>query len=129
MKIRVAIIEQDENYVRRLVNNWQINYADKLEIYSFSTFEIFQEFVRNNYVSVILASETIKIDVSKLPERASFAYLVSNKGVEEIDGQPAVCKFQTVDLLYKNVLSLFADKEKNLVLNSGMGSNHVVLFT
>lgn len=129
MKIRLAIVDDDESYVKRLVNNLQISYADKLEIYYFSAFSKLADFMETNAVHVVLVSETIKADISQMSENISFAYLVSNKDIEELDGKPAVCKFQKIDLFYKNVLSLFADTEGRMVLRGRDGSGRLILFT
>lgn len=129
MKIRVAIVDRDENYAKRLISNLQVNYADKVEVYYFSAVESIKEFLTGNHVHVILADAQSGFEQDLIPERTSFAYLVSNHDVEELHGMPAVCKFQKVDLLYKNVLSLFADMEKDMVVKGGQGDHHVVLFT
>ena len=35
MKIKLAILEQDTNYLQRLVSTIEVRYAEKLEIYSY----------------------------------------------------------------------------------------------
>lgn len=129
MKIRLVIVDSDENYAKRLLSNLQVNYADKVEVYYFSAVENVRDFLMSNHVHVILADAQSEFDKTMIPERTSFAYLVPTNDVEELQGMPAVCKFQKVDLLYKNVLSLFADMEKDMVVRSGQGNNHIVLFT
>ncbi len=129
MKIRVVVVDQDENYAKRLISNLHVNYADKVEVYYFSAMETVKEFLVSNHVHVILADAHAGFEKEMIPERTSFAYLVATNDVEEWQGMPAVCKFQKVDLLYKNVLSLFADMERDMVVRSGKGDNHIVLFT
>lgn len=129
MRIKLAIVDQDENYVRRLVNNLQINYSDKIEPYYFSSFSYFTDFISENILHVVLFSEELEIEQSMLSDRMSSAFLVSSKNIEEVNGLPAICKFQKVDLLYKNVLSLFADIESRMVLKGNGGIGRVVLFT
>lgn len=128
MKIRLAIIDEDESYVKRLLNNLQMNYVDKIESYYFTTFDKFAMFVEDNVIHVALVNEKETIENQKILENVSCAYLVSNKNIEELKGLPAVCKFQKTELLYKNVLSLFADTQSNFVLKEMSGGNKCILF-
>ena len=36
MKIKLALLDSDQNYLNRIVTAFNIKYADKLEIYSFT---------------------------------------------------------------------------------------------
>lgn len=128
MKIRLAIIDNDENYVRRLVSNFQLNYAERIEPYAFSEYEMFESFFQDNIVHVVLASEKLSAQIQTVPERAAFAWLVSDNAVREWEGHPAVGKYQKAELVYKDVLGLYADIEGKLVLRNASGGR-CVLFT
>ncbi len=39
MKLKVAIVDKDVNYMNRLQKNFQLKYADKINIYVFSDIE------------------------------------------------------------------------------------------
>ena len=39
MKIKLALLDSDQNYLNRIVTAFNIKYADKLEIYSFTKLE------------------------------------------------------------------------------------------
>lgn len=39
MKIKLALLDNDQNYLNRIVSVFNIRYADKLEIYSFTKIE------------------------------------------------------------------------------------------
>jgi len=128
MKIRVAIIDDDESYVKRLVGNLQVNYAEKIEAYFFSNFERFLDFYENNMVQAILVSESFLGSEILLPKNVLFAWLVSDSAVQELSGIPAIAKFQKVELFYKRILNLYADMEDKLVLKSN-GRKKCVVFT
>lgn len=127
MKIKLAIVDNDENYVKRLINNLQVNYADKLEVYFFSGFDKFLSFYEMNRVHVVLVSENQEV-MEDLPENLIFAWLVSSNDIKAYQGKPAVGKFQKSELLYKEVLGLYADLENRLVLKSG-AKGKCVMFT
>lgn len=129
MKIRLAIVDLDVNYAKKLTNRFQLLYTDKIEIYFFSTFEFFCEYIQNNLIHIALISENIDVDMLQMKESISWAYLVSGKEIEEYNGKPAVCKYQKVELIYKNVLSLFADMEQNLQVKGVRGKSKITVFT
>ena len=83
MKIKVAVIDQDENYVKKLVSNFQLNYADKVEIYAFPEYEAFKTFFTSNIIHVILLSEKISVSKEVIPSEVSFAWLVSDNAFNE----------------------------------------------
>lgn len=127
MKIKLAIVDNDENYVKRLINNMQVNYADKLEPYFFSSFEKFLSFYQTNHVHVVLVSESLSV-TEELPQNLAFAWLISGNDIKSFQGKPAIGKFQKSELLYKDVLGLYADLENQLVLKGGT-KGKCVMFT
>jgi len=128
MKIKLAIIDDDESYVKRLINNFQINYAGKIEPYFFSSFLSFIKFYEDNIVQVLLVSEKFVNDKAQIPKDVAFAWLVSDNVIKELEGCPAVGKYQKAELLYKSVLGLYADRESSLVLRGG-GKRKYIIFT
>ena len=106
MKTKVAILEQDENYIRRLMNSFQTMYADKLELNIFSSLNQLYEGLKEENFDVILADEKIDVDRERIPRGIGLAYLCESVSVEEIRGIPAVCKYQRADLIYKQILGL-----------------------
>lgn len=129
MKIRLAMVEQDSNYAKKLINNFQMLYGDKIEVYYFSSYEFFEEYIKDNLIHIALIGEETEIDGESMREDISWAYLVSGKEIEEYRGKPAVCKYQKVELIYKNVLSLFAEMEQTLLVKGVRGKNKIMLFT
>lgn len=128
MKIRLAMVEQDSNYAKKLINNFQMLYGDKIEVYYFSSYEFFEEYIKDNLIHIALIGEETEIDGESMREDISWAYLVSGKEIEEYRGKPAVCKYQKVELIYKNVLSLFAEMEQTLLVKGVRGKNKIMLF-
>lgn len=110
MKIKVIILEKDTVYLSRIATAFNIKYADKLEIYSFTEKEIAIEFAAKSKVDVFLANEGIDIETGELPTNCGFAYLVESMEIESIKNEMAICKFQKVELIYKQILSIFSEK-------------------
>lgn len=110
MRIRLAILEQDAVYLNRLESAFNVKYADKLEIYSFTDRDIALQSLREKKIDVFLANETFDIEETELPSNCGFAYLVETADIETIKNTVAVCKFQKAELIYRQVLGLFSEK-------------------
>lgn len=117
MKIRVAILDSDKSYLERITKVFNIKYADNLQIYSFTDEKTALLELGNNKIKVFLAAEQFDIDRNEMPQNCGFAYLVENQDIYSIKGQPAICKFQKIDLIYKQMLSIYSDLATNI---SGM---------
>ncbi len=114
MKIKLAILERDQNYLNRIVSVFNTKYADKFEIYSFTNQEVAMSTLDNAKIDVLVASDTFEIDVASLPKRCGFAYFVDSMDVETVNDQRAIAKFQKVDLIYKQILSVFSENAVNV---------------
>lgn len=109
MKIRLLLLDSDKNYLNRITASFTTKYADEVEIYSFSDLEIAMEKLSSARVDVFLADETFSIDVSRVPGRCSFAYLVETSSIDRIRGQKAFAKYQKIGLFHKQLLNLCAE--------------------
>lgn len=130
MKIKVIILENDAVYLNRIATAFNVKYADKLEVYSFTEKETAIEFAASSKVDVFLANESIDMDVEALPSHCGFAYLVESMEIESIKNEIAICKFQKAELIYKQILSIFSEKVTDITgihLSDGEG-NSVIAF-
>lgn len=121
MKIKLAILEKDRSYLTRIVSVFGTKYSDKLEIYSFTDQNAAQSALSCAKIDVLLADDGFDIDLSKLPNRCAFAYLVDSIGIDTINDQRAICKFQKADLIYKQILSIYAEKASSITGFKVMG--------
>lgn len=130
MKIKLAILDKDQNYINRVVSVFSTKYADKFEIYSFTDMKIALGALDGSRVDVFLASDAFEIDVEVIPARCSFAYFVDSPDIETVNGQCAICKFQKVDLIYKQILSIYSEKAGSVSgLKLGDDSTKVIIFS
>lgn len=109
MKIKLALLEQDQGYLNRIAMVFSTKYADKLEIYSFTNREIAMEALESARIDVLVAGSTFEIDADALPRRCGFAYFVESADIEAYKGQRAICKFQKADLIYRQILSIYSE--------------------
>ena len=109
MKIKLAMLEKDQSYLNRIVTVFSTKYADKFEIYSFTDLEIAMKALEEARIDVFVASDAFEIDVAAIPKRCGFAYFVDSVGIDSVNDQVAICKFQKADLIYKQVLSIYSE--------------------
>lgn len=114
MKIRLAILEKDKSYLTRIVTAFSARYADKLEIYSFTDYQVAMATLDSAKIDVLVANDLFEVDVNALPKRCGFAYLVDSMGIDTVNNQSAICKFQKADLIYKQILSIYSENAGNV---------------
>lgn len=114
MKIKLAMLESDSMYLRRVVPMFNNKYADELEIYSFTDLDAAIACLEEKKIDVFLASDNFKIDFSMLPKRCGFAYLVESLDISFVDKHKAICKFQKGELIYKQILSIYSEHIPNI---------------
>lgn len=130
MKIKLAILEKDKSYLTRIVSVFEKKYADSLEMYSFSDKEIAMNNLAGSRIDVLLASDVFDINTAMLPSRCAFAYLVDSMGIEMIDEIRTVCKYQKADLIYRQILSIYAEKASGMMgFAANADKGNVVVFS
>ncbi len=129
MKIRLVILEDDKSYLNRITAVFNTKYMDKLEIYSFTSEEGIYRTLAASRIDVFLAGDAFEIDTQKVPPRCGFAYLVHSSDIESLRGEPALCKFQKAELIYKQILNIFAEKTVAITGSGLEGRGRVILFT
>lgn len=129
MKIKLAVLEQNENYLNKLILAFETKYADKFEIYSFTDLQMALAALQTSRIDVFLADERFKLNREQIPKRCGFAYLVEEPGIETYKEEHAICKFQKVDLIYKQVLSIFAEGNETVKFSfAGEKNTKVIAF-
>lgn len=127
IRIRVAILDTDETYSGRLANAFNTYYQDKLEVYSFTDKDIAMQFLSSNRIDVFLVDENIDIEVLEIPSKCAFAYLTVMNSANLVNGQKTVCKFQKVDLIYKEILSLFSEVSNYSFSSNGQAKDKRII--
>ena len=78
---------------------------------------------------MLLIDQEIKLDENKIPQGLTIGYLSRNSGTEEIDGVPSIGKYQKAEAIYKQMISLYAEKAGRISLKKNDIAAKVVLFT
>lgn len=129
MKIKVAVLDHDTEFMDRLAGSFQQKYADKINVSLFSNEDTLYQSLESGYADIVLFTESIKIKAEKIPEGMTAGYFSAIPDVEEIGGIPAICKFQKVEMIYKMILSLYAENLSDVKLKKSRAEIRSVLFT
>lgn len=123
IRIKVAILDADSTYVERLATAFNTNYQDKIEVYSFSDKNLALDAIDKNNIEVLIASERFEISAIEISSKCAFAYFTEINSVETVNGEKAICKYQKVDLIYKEILAIFSEKSNYSVSINGDAAN------
>lgn len=96
MKIRVAILDQDQNYQNRLLVAFRERYSDKLEVFPCNSKDDILSVIENLGINVLAVNKMIECNLSGIPEEVAIVYLSELKNDGEHKGRPTVCKYQKV---------------------------------
>ncbi|MGN0488116.1 MAG: chromosome partitioning protein ParA [Ruminococcus sp.] len=129
MKIKLAILEKDQSYLKRIISVFSTKYSEKFEIYSFTDSSVALSTLDIAKIDVFLANDSFEIDINNIPKRCGFAYLVDSMDVETVNNHNAICKFQKVDLIYKQILSIYSENTGSVAgLKIGDDTAKVIAF-
>lgn len=114
MKIKLAILEKDKGYLNRIVTAFGVKYSDKFEVYSFTDPVVAISTLNEVKMDVLVANEVFDIDIARIPKRCGFAYFVDSPDIDMLNNQRTICKFQKVDLIYRQILSIYSENAGNI---------------
>lgn len=114
MRIKLALLEKDKGYLDKIVSVFNQKYSDKIQVYSFTELEAAYSTIRTTKIDVLIVSELFEIDFNRIPARCGFAYFVDSVDIDLLNDQRTVCKYQKVDLIYKQILSIYSEHAKNI---------------
>jgi MinD-like ATPase involved in chromosome partitioning or flagellar assembly len=130
MQIRLVIGVQDKRYMNNLVAYLEKNHLDKLEIFSFSAPEMLTGYLGKGSADVILIDEKFGISAASLEGYGKIAYLCDDTGERERDGIRLIAKFKKPDLIFKDILDLYAEGGNRAAFRSGnQHSGNLILVT
>lgn len=130
MKIKLAILERDKSYLSKISAVFSAKYGDKLEVYSFTDLDIALSTLDSAKIDLLVADSSFELEQGKLPRRCGLGCFVESVDIESVNGVPAIFKYQKVDLIYKQLLSIYAETAGNISgLKFSDESSRVIVFS
>ncbi|MCR5726425.1 MAG: hypothetical protein K6G24_03065 [Lachnospiraceae bacterium] len=114
MKIRVAFIDNDDNYLQRVKAKLRRDYPDDIEAGYYSNIDIFVQNFKNNKVDVAVVNSSMLGDAlfSQIP---CPVLLISEDNSEGTIGEYQVIgKYQKFEEVYRNIISIYSDTVKGV---------------
>jgi len=109
MKLKVVVLEEDREYIRRFSSAFSDYYADKFEVYCFSDKEKALSALKERRIDIFLVGETFDFDENQLPPDCAWVYLVASKELKVLKGRKTICKYQQLDSIAQQITSVYAD--------------------
>lgn len=108
MKIKIAVLEHDENYLSKIISVFNNKFSGKLEVFGFSNRDIALQQLSNICPDIFLFPESFLniIDITSL--QTVPLVLVESNDITEVQGCEVVSKYQKVDQIYKKILAVYS---------------------
>ena len=110
MRLKVAILDQDKVFMKRFAEAFRRKYSNEIGLTLFSDESTLRENLKEICPDVVLCDETVKMYVQEISESFVCGYLSRKPGVGEIDGLPAVFRYQNIDKIYKEIQDIYAGR-------------------
>lgn len=114
MRIKVAIVDIDTDYLQRVKNKLRKDYADRIEAAYYSDFDIFSADMKKNRMDLAV----INVNFMQAPEFGMIAcpvLLISeDNAAGKIGKYPVIGKYQRFEELYKNIISVYSDNVQGM---------------
>ncbi len=130
MKIKIAILEQDKNYLNKILGFFACKYSGKIEASGFSDYKIALKQIETNMPDIFLFPEDYidKIDVTKI--KSVPVVFVEGNDITEVQGFEVVSKFQKISQIYKKILAVYsANTNYSFVSDASNTTCKTILFT
>lgn len=120
MRIRIAILENDDNYLNKFIGIINLKYADRITIYGFTDRDVAFQSLAKERIDIFLVNSEYQVNTEDIPDNCVLIYLTESKEFISVRGQKAICKYQNIYSMYKSILSIYAEEAK---LENGIRNN------
>ena len=128
MKVKAAVVSNDAEFIERFARVFQRKYGDKITLLLFSNMSMLKQNLKDHVVDLLMIDQDMEIDKNEIPEGVSGGIFSRISDIEEINGIPAICKYQKAESLYKGMLSIYAEYAPNFRLKRRDFDARFVLF-
>ena len=129
MRIRISILEKDENYLKKLITALNMRYSDKMEIQAFDDVQKALENAKVSRPELFVLSSSLEVDLNALPIECTPVYFSDSNDIDSIHGVKTVGKFQKIDTIYKQFLNVYSESHHDITLkNIGNDRNKCIAF-
>lgn len=129
MKIKLSVLTSDERYLTKFSNSMMLAYSEKVELFLFTEKDSANEAVAGNRADIFLVDEEFYDCSFTLPKGTELVYFTNSRVVETINHHRAICKYQMVSSIYKEIVDVYAEKIAAIpvTLKANNGKKHKII--
>lgn len=128
MKIKLAVIVSDEKYLTRFVDMLTLRYADKMELSVFTKVAGSGEIIKKYRPDIILVEKHFLEEAFSAPGNSQVVCFTEEKDIHIWNGYRAICKYQKISGIYKNIVDIYAEKMETEALTLNKDDKKIVTF-
>ncbi|MCD8086241.1 MAG: hypothetical protein LUF28_07965 [Clostridiales bacterium] len=119
MKIKIALLTSDTQYTDKLLAAITLQYADKVDLSIFTQKQVAETVLVEQRPNIFLVGDEFGAVDFKLPPSVELVYFVAQKGIHLINQHRAICKYQTISEIYRELLDVYAESAGSSVILQG----------
>ena len=129
MRLKVAVLDRNIEFMERLSRAFQKKYEDKVSLMMFSDEISMLDALKKIRTDILLIDRGTVSEVPVFPVNIVKAWFCEVPDVNEIDDIPAICKYQSVENIYKAIIGIYAENSGNIVLKQNDANTRTIIFT
>ena len=129
MRIKLGLLDSSVDYLRKMSDSLMKSYSNELSVFQFTKLESAVKGTNDNGIDVLVVSPEFKDETFDVRASCVIAYFSDSPGVREINGKPAVCKYQKYDDLYRRILGIYDEYGPRHPVGPGEGKGRIVIFS
>lgn len=124
IRFDLVVLDKDLSFLQRFTDYVSKKHGDRIGVHAFSKEDAFLRYMENEHAEIALIADGMDVDVEKLG--ASGVLILSERKTNEAN---RVFKYQAADLIYKEILSAYAEVSGGSVTDlSSMEGTKVLSF-
>lgn len=108
MRIRLVVLEHDEDYLGSFQNYFEKKFAKRVEIVGFTREDRFNAYLETNMVDVILLDDKSSLQALSYTSRGRVAWFAGSDAPADADGILSIGKYKKAELIFQDILNLYA---------------------
>ncbi len=129
MKIKVAILDSDINYLNRISAVLLNKFYDKLDVFLFTDPAAAVSEIKNTGINVLVSSEEFDKNLTNLPANCALAFFTDLTDVAKVNGFPAISRYQKAENFYRQVLNIYSDMPSIYSFSRSENMSNLVIFS
>lgn len=128
MKNKIVLLDNDTNYVNRMVDILNTKYPNEIEAYAFTKMDLVINFINEKKIHMLIMSEELELQEDQIPPKCGICYLVEDENIDKLNGKNTVCKFQKIDSIFRQIKGVCAEYTPEGMSFGGGSVEHIVAF-